>query len=171
VPYYLAKDIVVVDYDLSWPRSFEEEKERIFRDLAPLLVSIEHIGSTSVPGLAAKPIVDMLAAVRSVEDVARCGDPLGALGYLDARIQVPGRWLFCQGGPYNEGTHHLHLVLVGSSNWTLPLDFRNRLRAWPDLAREYAELKRALAALHGRDIDGYSDGKSAFIQRVIDQPL
>lgn len=156
-----------MDHDSSWPASFRAERDRILAAVGDLVIELEHVGSTSVPGLAAKPIVDMLAGVCNVEAAAvRAGDLL-SIGYEDFGLQVPGRQLFARGGPANEATHHLHLVTHGTPAWLDPLRFRDRLRADPELAQRYAQLKREMAAAHGRDIKSYSEGKNAFVRSVL----
>jgi len=167
-PRYLREVIAVVDYDVRWPESFREEHARLLAAINDLIIKLEHFGSTAVPGLAAKPIVDMLAGVQDVGCGVSAADRLAELDYIDYGIQVPGRRLFTKGGAANEATHHLHIVQYGTPAWCEPLRFRDRLRADPDLARAYARLKRDLAAVYGRDIRGYSAGKSAFVASVLD---
>lgn len=167
MPYHVSHPILVVPYDPRWPALFEEERVRLLAALAPSVLEIEHFGSTSVPGMAAKPILDMLAAVRSLEDVDPLTDALAELGYQDASVwlggwSVPDRRLFCL-GPYNEGTHHLHFVVLGSEPWTGNRRFRDRLRSDPEAAAGYARLKQGLAEAHGTDVDGYTDGKTEFV--------
>lgn len=166
--YQLSRPIVVVDYRPEWAVRFEEERARLLALLGDAVVAIEHFGSTAVPGLPAKPLIDLLAGVRVVEDVIPAvAAALAGAGYRDCGRQAPGRWLFSKGGPYNEGTHHLHLVEHGSEAWTAPLAFRDHLRARPAVARRYARLKRAAAARYGTDIDGYAAAKTAFVQAVL----
>jgi GrpB-like predicted nucleotidyltransferase (UPF0157 family) len=165
--YHLSKPISVEPYDPQWPTQFEQEKRRVLTVLGPLLLRIEHFGSTSVPGLAAKPIIDMLGAVRHLEDVSAFVEPLRGLGYEDAAIQlgywtVPDRRLFCVGS-YNEGSHHLHLVELNSTPWVGNLRVRDFLRTHPEVAEQYARLKENLAVAHGTDIDSYTEGKTALL--------
>jgi GrpB-like predicted nucleotidyltransferase (UPF0157 family) len=166
-PLYLSKAIAVVDYDPRWAESFDVERTRVLAVLGELVVQLEHFGSTSVPGLAAKPIVDMLAGVIDLDRVAARSDDLLAIGYQDYGVQVAGRRLFAIGGPANEASHHLQVVEYGTAAWFEPLRFRDRLRADPELVRRYAQLKRELAAAHGRDIRAYSDGKTEFVGSVL----
>lgn len=164
---YLSRPIAVDDYDPRWAASFRAERRLILAAVGEVVVELEHFGSTSVPGLAAKPIVDMLAGVRTLEEVPALAGALLAIGYAACGIHVPGRQLFAKGGPYNEATHHLHFVEHSTPAWRDPLRFRNRLRADPELALRYAELKRQLARTHSNDINGYSDGKSEFVRSVL----
>lgn len=155
--------IEVVDYDESWPGRFLSERLR----LAPLVPQIElhHIGSTAVPGLAAKPIVDIMAVVEDLDA------PLAAL-MERAGYQYPvaynatltdRRWL-CRPSAAHR-THHLHLV-ASPDELARHLRFRNALRAQPALAREYAALKRGLAERMADDREGYTAAKTSFIRRV-----
>src|SRR5688572_23364124 len=121
MPYYLEHPIQIADYDPQWPHLYAQEKQRLQAALGSVLLAIEHIGSTAVPGLAAKPIIDILAGVTRLEDISEYVPALQCLGYEDARINpVFQRLLFCK-GPYNEGSHHLHFVIYGSDPWLLPL--------------------------------------------------
>ena len=167
--------IVIVPSDPGWPASFAAARDRIEPVLRPWLVRpIEHVGSTSVPGLPAKPIVDMLAVVRDIADIA---DVAGAIAGLESAGWVhapePGdeadrRLSFCTPTVANR-THHLHVVEERRADWPGWLAFRDCLRTHPGLAGAYAALKRELAAAHGADPnerEAYRRGKDAFIQEV-----
>jgi GrpB-like predicted nucleotidyltransferase (UPF0157 family) len=169
--YQLNAPIHIETYQPDWPVLFEQEKQRLLSQLGHLIVDLQYFGSTAVPGLAAKPILDILGAVRTLDDIPACAEPLRQLGYEDASVYLGGwiiddRRLFCK-GPYNEGTHHLHLVQYGSGTWTHNLRFRDYLRAHPEAVAEYAQLKTQLAAQHQTDIDSYTEGKSAFVQAIM----
>jgi len=167
MPYYLKHPIHIAPYDPQWPPLYEQEKQRLQAALGSVLLAIEHIGSTAVPGLEAKPIIDMLAGVSHLEDLSEYVPALQRLGYEDARINpVFQRRLFCIGG-YNEGSHHLHVVVYGSDPWLLPLRFRDYLRTHTDARTQYGELKQQLARRHERDLDGYSEGKGPFIEAIL----
>ena len=157
----------VVEYDLSWPAVYEDEKKRILAACREWLVGIEHIGSTSVPGLAAKPVIDVMAAIATLDDTCSIIEPLAALGYdyvPEYEVEFPERRYFRKGRRGSEGDkYHLHVVQLDSEFWRRHLAFRDYLRSHPETAREYAELKRHLAARHGTDMDGYTDAKSEFI--------
>lgn len=156
--------VEIVDYDSSWPAAFEAERKR----LAPLLTGTEihHIGSTAVPGLAAKPIIDMAALV---DDLAA---PIAALiergGYQYAaafNATLTHRRFLCYPTAAHR-THHLHLV-DDPGELERRLGFRDRLRANPVLASEYVELKRALAERYRDDREAYTEAKSEFITREL----
>jgi GrpB-like predicted nucleotidyltransferase (UPF0157 family) len=159
--------VEVVAYDPDWPRRFAEERDR----LAPLLAGAEihHIGSTAVPGLAAKPVVDIMALVgdldapiRALVDRAGYEFPVAFNGTLEGR-----RWL-CRPSAAHR-THHLHLV-ADRAILDRHLRFRDRLRADADLRHRYATLKLDLAARHRHDREAYTDAKLAFIEAVVGMP-
>lgn len=167
MPYYLSHPLYIATYDPQWPVLFAQEKQRLQAALSAVILAIEHIGSTAVVGLDAKPILDMLAAVNHLHDVSASVELLRSLGYEDAEINPKfGRRLFCKGG-YNVGTHHLHFVVKDSEQWLLPLRFRDYLQAHPQESRNYGELKKRLAQKHGQDLDGYSEEKGPFVEAVL----
>jgi GrpB-like predicted nucleotidyltransferase (UPF0157 family) len=165
----LTRPILIVDYNPRWPTWYAEEKACLLPVLSPLQVRLEHIGSTSVPGLAAKPILDISAALADRNQIEAHLDGLSSLGYaefpLDPRFE---RRMFCK-GPYNEGTHHLHITTYGTPVWAEPILFRDYLRAHPAVAAAYAAVKRKAADHHQRDLNGYHDEKSALIGRIMEQ--
>jgi GrpB-like predicted nucleotidyltransferase (UPF0157 family) len=163
--------IAIVPYDPEWPREFARERDRIHAALGDLAGRIDHNGSTSVPGLAAKPVIDIQISVASLRPLAPYVRALATLGYhhlphadddFAPFFHKPAAW------PH---THHVHLVEAGGREERRTLAFRDWLRAHADDAREYEALKRRLAA--GTDGTGfasqqaYADAKSEFIERVI----
>ena len=162
----------VVDYDARWPSMFEEARAEIVGVCGPALVAVEHIGSTSVPGLAAKPIIDILAAVVRLEEARHLVGPLAAVGYEyvpEHEAALPGRRFFRK-GRRGAGTHHLHVVELGGWEWRRQLLFRDYLRARPEAVAEYERLKRHLAA-HAADRGAYTDAKAPFIKSVVEKAL
>jgi GrpB-like predicted nucleotidyltransferase (UPF0157 family) len=166
-PRFLSSPIAVVDYDSRWPDEFVRERDRILQLVGDFIIELEHFGSTSIPGLAAKPIIDMLAGVPDVDAVPVATRPLLNSGYTDFGVQVPGRRLFAKGGRANEATHHLQFVVYGSPAWYEPLRFRETLRADSILAQQYADLKRELASKYERDVRRYGEGKADFVASVL----
>jgi GrpB-like predicted nucleotidyltransferase (UPF0157 family) len=148
---------------------YEEEKRRIFGAVEDKILSIEHIGSTAVPGLEAKPIIDMMAGVRGSVDADNCVPELRDIGYDDITPQ-PGNpeWFYCLGRGHHSPGYHLHLVKFMSDHWVRHLMFRDILRTHPEVARRYGELKRKLASELSSDRTAYTDAKTSFIQSVID---
>jgi len=163
--------VVIVDYDPHWVEEFQAESQRIRAAIGPYLTIIEHVGSTAVPGLAAKPVIDMLAGIRSLADAPACIAPLQALGYIyipEYEDELPERRYF-QRLRGEEHTHHLHMAETTSEFWKKELLFRDYLRSHPETAATYDRLKRELAAQFGRDRAGYTDAKTEFITAVLEQ--
>ena len=138
---------IMVPYDPGWADAFAVECERLNRALGGLAVAIEHYGSTAVPGLSAKPILDILVGVRRSEDWQRCHGPLVALGYdYAAHAGVEGHHIFGRGRDLSERTHLVHVVAHGGESWTSNLAFRDALRADEDLRQRYIAVKTAAMA-------------------------
>lgn len=161
--------IYLVPYDADWPRRFAEECALLESVLAPWLAGpIVHIGSTAVPGLTAKPIIDIMAGVRDLPSSLGARDALAHLRYMYFPYRPEVMHWFCKPSPAHR-THHLHLVPVSSSLWSDRLIFRDYLRSSAAAAAEYAELKIALAARYQGDREGYTEAKSAFVRSIIDR--
>ncbi|MHC1684842.1 MAG: GrpB family protein [Clostridiaceae bacterium] len=164
--------IFVVPYDPAWPRLFSIEKERIDAVIHQYVSSIEHVGSTAVPGLAAKPVIDILIGVKHLFEAAFFIPPLLTLGYVyipELELDLPER-RYLQKISAGAHTHHLHLVEPDTSFYIDHLRFRDLLCLHPELASEYATLKLALAKKYRYDRAAYTDAKSNFIQRVLILP-
>lgn len=154
-------------YNPDWPARFEQERAALAAAIEPWIADgIHHVGSTAVPGLDAKPIVDILVGVRDLEESRECFEPLARLDYMYAPFLSDQMHWFCKPHP-SRRTHHLHLVPAGSRHYLDELAFRDRLRADRKTAEEYAALKRALASRFGQDREAYTDAKSEFIHRVL----
>ena len=163
--------VEIVPYDAAWPASFEMERARLLDAIRPWLAGpIEHIGSTAVPGLAAKPVVDIMAGVESLDASRPVIPVLEAHEYCYAPYRTDVMHWFCKPSPAFR-THHLHLVPVGSRRWIEQLAFRDYLRANPDAAMEYAALKWRLADAHRFDREAYTDAKAPFVERVLKAAL
>ena len=158
----------LVDYDPAWPSAFEEEASAIHRALGDVARGIEHVGSTSVPGLAAKPVIDIQVAVGSLTPRAPVVDPLRAIGYEHVIDPIePGHEFLKKGYGEGEGRMvHVHVCESGGEWERRHLAFRDELRRDPQSAADYAALKRELAARHPRDIYAYTDAKTAFIREI-----
>ena len=162
----LEPPVEIVPYDSSWPGLFTAEAEVLHHALRPWLTGpIEHIGSTAIPGLAAKPIIDIMAGVESLDASRPAIAAAANAGYCYAPYQAEIEHWFCKPSPAVR-THHLHLVPMGSSQWVQPIAFRNYLRARADVAQEYEALKRRLAEVHHNDREAYTRAKRPFIARV-----
>ncbi|MEO8152559.1 MAG: GrpB family protein [Rhizobacter sp.] len=159
--------IEVVSYRTDWPVQFEAERKLLETALSPWLVGeIEHIGSTAVPGLAAKPLIDIMAPVESLEGSLPAIEAARSLGYHFYPYMPETMHWFCKPSPAHR-THHLHLVPYGSPRWRQALAFRDALRASKELAAEYATLKFQLAERYRNDREAYTQTKSVFVDRVL----
>lgn len=155
---------IVLPYDPEWPRRFEVERARLETALAPWLEQgVHHIGSTAVPGLTAKPIIDMIAGVRDLEEARAAFELLEALGYR-YREHRPEAHLFWKPAPDASG---VHLTEPGSDLWRERLAFRDALRANPALAVEYGDWKLRHAAPTARGRSAYTADKRQFVARVL----
>jgi GrpB-like predicted nucleotidyltransferase (UPF0157 family) len=163
--------IEIVSYDPRWGEAFEKERVRLADALGHHVLRFEHMGSTSVPGLDSKPIIDISAAVADLAVVPSLFDVLGKLEYQPIVQKSPDRydlWRVCGKG---HPSHILHFMVDGSDAWFHPIIFRNALRADPTLRTQYSELKRQLASACGDDIDKYGTGKTDFVRHVLDAML
>ena len=158
--------IRIVEPDPAWPDQARAELERLAAALGPVVMRLEHVGSTAVPGLAAKPIVDLQLSVPSLEPIAAYGDPLARLGYLFAPDPEMPDYHFFGKPPERPRTHHLHVCEAGSEHERRHLAVRDFLRAHPEEAARYAQLKRAVAARHPRDRLGYIAGKDPYVRAL-----
>ncbi len=155
--------IRIVDHDPAWAAMATEELRRIAEALGDVAVRLEHVGSTAVPGLAAKPIVDLQVAVAAMEPRERYVAPLEGLGYLFAPTPESPDFHFFGRPPVRPRTHHVHVCPHGSEHELRHLAVRDYLRAHPDEAASYAALKRAVAARHPQDRLAYIAGKDAHV--------
>jgi GrpB-like predicted nucleotidyltransferase (UPF0157 family) len=161
-----GRSYAIHPYDEAWPAMFEAESARIAAALGEDVVGLEHVGSTSVPGLAAKAVVDIQVSVRSMVPRSAYVDPLVGLGYrwaLDAWTDEHEYFSRDDGG---ERAFQIHVCPAGSDWERRHLAFRDWLRDHPDDAAAYERLKRALAERHPRDIYAYIDGKTPFIREI-----
>jgi GrpB-like predicted nucleotidyltransferase (UPF0157 family) len=163
--------VIVEPYDPTWPTKFEIEKGVLTAVLAPWLVGpIEHIGSTAVPGLPAKPVIDIMGAVRNLPSSKPTIEALRPLNYCYFAYKANLMHWFCKPSPFNR-THHLHLVPFESQVWRERLAFRDCLRSDATTRRTYTELKLRLAAEFKNDREAYTEAKTDFIQAVVRRVL
>jgi GrpB-like predicted nucleotidyltransferase (UPF0157 family) len=160
----------LVEYDPAWPRLFAEEAQRIRGLLGyDLELAVEHMGSTAVPGLVAKPILDLLGGYPSGARIAPYVESLVFAGYVHRGEQgIPGREFFRQGEPR---AYHFHLTVKGGAFWREQLAFRDALRVEPTVRDAYAALKVDLAQRYPRDREGYIEGKGAFVRHVVEEAI
>jgi GrpB-like predicted nucleotidyltransferase (UPF0157 family) len=160
-------DVEVVPYDESWPARAAAAIAEIRSALAGLPLEIEHIGSTAVPGLAAKPIIDLMAAAPALDDVAARAGDLARIGFAAADNGMPGRLFFVRDDA-GRRSHHLHVVAAASWPARSQRLLRDHLRDHPEDVRRYAELKRRLAG-GGLGADAYTRAKTELIQELTDR--
>jgi GrpB-like predicted nucleotidyltransferase (UPF0157 family) len=158
--------VEVVCYTDEWGQMFEEESEKIKAIFGDLILNIHHIGSTSIPGMRAKPIIDIMPVVSDIHQVDDFNEKMANLGY-EARGEngIPGRRYFQKGGDHR--THHVHIYESGNPEIAKHLAFRDYLIAHPEDAEKYGALKQALAEQFPTDIESYIKGKDAFIKDTI----
>lgn len=165
-----SEPIVLVPHDPAWALRFSEERARIAAVFADVPgVEIEHVGSTAIPGIAAKPVIDLMLGAPSLADIEARIPAVEALGYRYVRefeAELPERRYFRRAarGPR---THHLHAVVLGGPFWRDHLAFRDFLRRHPADARAYESLKHSLAESCDGDREVYTDGKSAFVRGIL----
>jgi len=157
--------VCVVPYDPQWPVQYEAERQRILQALGGMIVGIEHFGSTAIPGLAAKPTIDILVVVEQLQPEEVYATALLALGYIPQPFpgDAPDHVLLRKGHPR---THHFHIVPQGSYEHRRHIAFRDYLRAHPDMAHAYAGLKIQLAQRYPANREAYSQAKTDFVRAI-----
>ncbi|MGI9241664.1 MAG: GrpB family protein [Verrucomicrobiales bacterium] len=156
------RKIEVVPYDPHWPDLFAEEAAAIRGIGADCFLAVHHIGSTSVPGLVAKPVIDLMLEVSDLTELEGYDGEMEGLGYVvKGEYGIPGRRFYLKGVWHR--THHVHAFLQGSSGLTRHLAFRDYLRAHPEDAAEYGALKFSNAAKFPHDMDGYCEAKHDYV--------
>lgn len=162
------RKIHIAGYSTDWPALFEEEKKRIQEAIGN--IQIEHTGSTSIDGLGAKPVIDMMGVVHHLNDALQYVEKLGTLGYKyipELEEQLPDRKFF-QKRVNDVPVCHISFTEKGSDFYTRQILFRDYLRKHPEAVREYERIKRELAKEHVDNFDTYNAGKTAFILSIID---
>lgn len=163
----MAKHVVVEPYNESWKQDFLDIKAELEPALGELALRIEHVGSTSVPGLSAKPIIDIDAVMEDYSKLAAVVSALAAIGYIHEGDQgIPGREAFKYEGKEHLRKHHLYVCPADSAELHRHLTFRDYLRSHPKAVREYSRVKEEGAMLYPCDIDRYIEHKSPFIERI-----
>ena len=159
------REIIIAEYDPAWPAKFERHASTIARVLGSSALQIEHIGSTSVPGLAAKPIIDILVVLKDSADESAYLPQLEAAGYM-LRVREP-HWNEHRMLRTSEKDVHIHVYSAGCAEIKRNLRFRDRLRANAEDRRLYEETKRALARVDWSDMQAYADAKTDVIERIM----
>jgi GrpB-like predicted nucleotidyltransferase (UPF0157 family) len=163
------KSVELVPHQAEWKSLFESEASLLRETLGNYAVAIEHIGSTAVSALEAKPIIDILVGVRKLEDAEKCIAPLSEIGYeYRGESGISGRFYFRK-GTADVSTHHLNVALMTGDFWRSHLLFRDYLRRHADVAQSYGKLKRELALKHKGNRPAYTEAKADFIERVLEK--
>ena len=163
----MQEPIRVVDYNPDWPGIYQVEKVKLEQALGPLIVDIQHVGSTSIPGLAAKPIIDILVGIKEYPMPDAAVQAVVDLGYVYmGEYGIPRRHYFHKGVPRS---HHVHVIEMDNPEWDNFVLFRDYLRTHPQTLSDYEALKREMARKHEKDRVKYTESKSEFIKSVIEK--
>ncbi|MGD2251925.1 MAG: GrpB family protein [Anaerolineales bacterium] len=163
------KDLAIVQYNPAWADLFELEAESLLDALGDNVLSIEHIGSTSIPGLAAKPIIDIMIAADSLEKATELIPTMEEIGYeYRPHDPIPGRRFFVKESSPEVRTHHANLTTLDSLFWRNQILFRNYLRTHDQLASEYADLKIRIAEHNAQSHQIDPNAKTEFVSRVLE---
>ena len=155
----------MVSYDPAWIQLFQDEAEQIKQIFGEEVIGIHHIGSTAIPGIHAKPVLDLMPVVKEISHVDRFNPAMEQLGYVAmGENGIAGRRFFQKGG--DERTHHVHMFAVGDDEITRHLAFRDFMIAHPAEAERYSVLKQRLAAAYPYEMNGYIEGKDSFIREM-----
>jgi GrpB-like predicted nucleotidyltransferase (UPF0157 family) len=165
----IHENIQLHAYDPAWPAQFHAERERLLSVLPGAFIAVEHIGSTAVPALMAKPVIDIMAGVKSIAAADAlaphiCDSGYGTSAEFNATL-ADRKWFMRWANGHR--THHLHLVVQDGPVWQEHLQFRDLLRAQPVLRAQYLQLKSKLAQAHAHDREAYTVAKSAFIRAAL----
>lgn len=159
--------VEVVPHNPQWREAFAAEATQVAAALDDIVVAIHHIGSTAIPDIYAKPVVDLLVEVRDVTEVDGRSSAMESLGYeVMGEYGIAGRRYFRKDNPQGTRTHNLHAFAAGAAEVERHLAFRDYMIAHPADAQRYSELKRRLAEEHPQSMDGYMDGKDGFIKEM-----
>ncbi|MCR4622508.1 MAG: GrpB family protein [Clostridiales bacterium] len=166
----VTRHVVVLPYDKNWAEAFKAIEAELKAALGDLALAIEHVGSTSVPGLWAKPIIDIDAVIKDRSQLDDAIQELNRIGYRhEGDLGIPGREAFGYEGKQHLMQHHLYVCAEASGELKRHLAFRDYLRAHPGAVSEYSRVKREAAALYPYDIDSYIAHKSPFIEKIYEE--
>lgn len=162
-----TKKVIVVDYDEKWSLNFQEIEKELKEALGGIAIKIEHVGSTSVINLAAKPIIDIDVVIDSISDLNNAIDKLAKIGYIfEGDLGIKDRYAFRYGNKSHLQAHHLYVCPKNSQELIRHLSFRNYLRNNPEDVIEYSNIKKEGARLYPNDIDKYIEYKSQWINNI-----
>ncbi|XEC96715.1 GrpB family protein [Paenibacillus tarimensis] len=155
-------------YNPSWKSTFERDYKLLLEAIGPFVVDIQHVGSTSIEGLEAKPILDIAVAVDSFDNVDEIASSLQSLGFFRLRVNIEGKVVFAKDTDTGR-THYLHLELHNGTHWDEHISFRDYLRSHPEAVTSYKQLKRELALKHSDDVKSYTEGKRKFVDEILER--
>ncbi|MGC9934913.1 GrpB family protein [Priestia aryabhattai] len=153
-------------YDYNWLILFDRERELLSSQLKGLIINIEHVGSTSIEGLFAKPIIDIAIGVSSLDKVIKIREKVKGIGYLEVPVSIDGKPVFAK-NKENKITHFLHIMIYNQDLWRDQISFRDYLRSFPDAKMEYVKLKEELAKKYLNDVVSYTNEKNKFIDNTL----
>ncbi|MGC9934924.1 GrpB family protein [Priestia aryabhattai] len=153
-------------YNNKWSKLFDEERELLSSQLKELIIAIEHVGSTSIEGLFAKPIIDIAIGVSSLDVIIELKEIVKALGYVEVPVSIEGKHVFAR---YKEKkiTHFLHVMIYNQNPWIDQISFRDYLRSDLDAKIEYIKLKEKLANKYPNDVISYTNEKKKFVDHIL----
>lgn len=159
--------VTVVPHDDRWKDAFESEAARVAEALGDNVIAVHHIGSTSIASIYAKPVIDLLVEVESLEQVDGGSGRVAALGYeVMGEFGIPGRRYFRKDSSPGVRTHQIHIFLAGTPEAVRHIAFAEYMRAHPEEAQRYSDLKRRLGAEYPEDIEGYNLGKDSYVKEI-----
>jgi len=147
-------------YDYNWLILFDKERELLSSQLKGLIINMEHVGSTSIEGLFAKPIIDIAIGVSSLDKVIKIREKVKGIGYLEVPVSIDGKHVFAK-NKENKITHFLHIMIYNQDLWRDQISFRDYLRSFPDAKMEYVKLKEELANKYPNDVVSYTNEKKS----------
>ena len=163
--------VVLKPYNKVWNKAFEQEASLISEKISDYIIEIQHIGSTAIHGIVAKPIIDLAVAINSLSNIEKIIEPLNEIDFIHRGEQgIPGRHLFVKGDE-DRRTHHMHVMEKTNGEWRKHIVFRDYLISHPSVARKYGKLKMKLFKKHEHDREKYTDGKSDFIQKIVKKAI
>lgn len=159
------RSVEVVSYNSNWQEMYKEESEKIKNILNDIIIDIYHIGSTAIPGIKAKPVIDILVGVKDIEAVDQYNHKMEELGYeAMGEYGIPKRRFFSKGE--SKRSHHVHIFQVGNEEIERHINFKEYLISHPDKGQEYSKLKEKLVNKYTYDMENYTTGKSDFIKEI-----
>ena len=162
----MPEPIIIVDYDPNWAVTFRKLRARVGESMDDLPYSIDHVGSTAIPGAASKPIIDIDVVLKSAVDMPNAIRVLEKAGYKHlGDLGITGREAF--GSPADLPAHHLYVVLLDGREYTRHVRFRNYLRRHPEETESYSILKKSLAQKFRNDREAYTEAKTTFIEAIL----